>query len=320
VRDVVFARAIDPAGHAVDALAGEVWLQYWYFYIYNDAQFGGRIDLHEGDWEMVQIQLRDGHPAAAVYAQHAYAEQRDWDRVELDDELHCPVVYAGRGSHASYFEPGLRRTHLKLAGAFVPLWWDAADGRGRHIRQGLQILHDAELPGWASWPGDWGGTHGSIPGLDGDSPPAPIVHRQWSDPRWLAADPVSDDPQKPGTSPAVAVARAKDGLSVRFDFDALDDPPDRLVLTVEAHGEPPLTEMLVIDRLARGHVVTRGLLDPQLGYTVQVSTILPGGKSTQPQPPIALAPVRVSGQGLIPRAWDRLWLGIGRWLARRRAA
>lgn len=97
-RNVVYGRAV--RSH------GRLWLQYWFFYFLNDYQLAWGIDVHEGDWEMVQLRLEGGgsEPEIAVYAQHAFCEVRSWADVEKDEGR--PVVYVGRGSHASFFTAG----------------------------------------------------------------------------------------------------------------------------------------------------------------------------------------------------------------------
>lgn len=77
-------------------------LQYWYLYIYNDAP-----NKHEGDWEMVQIQMSDGAegepvPDRAGYSGHAGGYSREWKDVEKRADGR-PFVYIARGSHAAYF-------------------------------------------------------------------------------------------------------------------------------------------------------------------------------------------------------------------------
>lgn len=95
-------------GFANRGSAGELWLQYWLFYYYNDKGLFGS-GLHEGDWELVQLRISaNGEPDVAVYAQHTYAESCAWSKVEKEEGPHgpAPVVYSARGSHASYFRPG----------------------------------------------------------------------------------------------------------------------------------------------------------------------------------------------------------------------
>jgi hypothetical protein len=91
-------------------------LQYWFFYAFNDwrSGFNGAND-HEADWEQVLVYLdadadRRAVPVWAAYAQHDYHGRdlrRRWDdSAQLDLVGDHPVVYAGAGSHASYFRPG----------------------------------------------------------------------------------------------------------------------------------------------------------------------------------------------------------------------
>ncbi|HUO69786.1 MAG TPA: hypothetical protein VMU39_03335 [Solirubrobacteraceae bacterium] len=321
-RNFVYGHGVGPQGERVTNADGEVWLQYWFFYIYNDAQFGGRVDLHEGDWEMVQFRLESGIPKAAVYAQHAYAEQQPWSAVDQDSSLHCPVVYSGRGSHASYFEAGLHRTFVKFNDGFLPLWWDAADGRGPEIRQQLVILDDDQLPGWARWAGHWGGTMPHLPPIDGESPQGPKQHGQWGHPAAFAAASISHEKQGLRDAPVVALRRSPPGLKLRFDFTGLPDPPDRLVITASAEGDAPVTETIVVDTLARGRIATRGPLDAGKAYTVDVSTISASGVPTSPaEKPVYLGPERAVSPGRLLEplfaAWGALWLWIGARLARR---
>src|SRR5436190_1373861 len=108
------------------------------------AGAGSGFGLHEGDWEMVQVRLAsDGQtPELALYAQHAYAGSRSWDEVEKTDDGR-PVTYPGRGSHASYFAPGLYETEG---------WFDIVDGR-REAPPLKLVAPEGER--WIGWPGAW---------------------------------------------------------------------------------------------------------------------------------------------------------------------
>jgi hypothetical protein len=322
VRNVVYGRAVGANGESMMSLDGDVWLQYWYFYLYNDAQFGGRFDLHEGDWEMVQFLVHDGVPTAAVYSQHAYAERAKYADISRDPIHDCPIVFSGRGSHASYFEPGLHRTHLRVGDDYLPFLWDAADGNGPRVRQRLVILDDENLPGWAQWGGNWGGTRPRIPGPDGDSPPGPIRHGQWKRPELLAENAITHEKRPLGTAAPVGVRRSRGGLKLRFDFTNAPDPIERLVLTARSANDPPVTETIVVDSLARGLIVTRDILDPQRGYAVDVSTISVTGVPTGPaEKPQRIGPVRPVSPlllvALILRWRDKLVLWLSSTLARR---
>jgi hypothetical protein len=314
LRDRVFGRAV----RGDDGL----WLQYWFFYIYNDAQFGGRVDLHEGDWEMIQLLIGDGDtPVSAVYAQHAYAERRPWEKVELDPPNDGrPVVYLGRGSHASYFDRGLRRTYVAVDDEFHPLWWDAADGEGRQVTPQLELMTDP----WAQWSGVWGGTKARIPLLDGDSPQAPRLHGQWSRPEAFAAKARTDLPppeRMPEAPDSIEIRRSGLELALKFAFPPSDDPsddPDRLLITATADGETPITETIVVDALAAGGVITRERLAPEKHYSVSLSAISRSGRPTGTVK-VELPPLPETGPGHLIRgmldALDDFWSSVGEWLS-----
>src|SRR4029078_7194681 len=73
-------------------------------------------NLHEGDWEMIQLDFDAGSaaealakkPASVGYSQHEGAERASWgdDKLKLVDGTH-PVVYPAAGSHANFFDSGL---------------------------------------------------------------------------------------------------------------------------------------------------------------------------------------------------------------------
>ena len=147
-------------GRSVRSNTGE-WLQYWFFYFLNDYQLAWGIDVHEGDWEMVQLRLPPGEtePDVAVYAQHTFCEVRPWAEVKrLAGERSAagegadardsdrPLVYAGRGSHASFFEPGFHPTDF----------YDVTDGKRRPGDEARLVVVDDD-PTWLRWPGQWGG-------------------------------------------------------------------------------------------------------------------------------------------------------------------
>jgi hypothetical protein len=90
---------------------GKLALQYWFFYVFNDWN-----NLHEGDWEMIQLNFDASTPAEALertpvevgYSQHEGAEAADWrdDKLELVDGTH-PVVHPAAGSHANFYGEAL---------------------------------------------------------------------------------------------------------------------------------------------------------------------------------------------------------------------
>jgi hypothetical protein len=102
---------------------GYVALNYLFFYFMNDwrSTFAG-VNDHEADWEQVFVYLaerEDGslEPAWVAYASHDYHGddlRRRWDDPELALEGTHPVVFAGAGSHASYFQAGEYLTSVEL--------------------------------------------------------------------------------------------------------------------------------------------------------------------------------------------------------------
>src|SRR6185312_11991160 len=93
----VYAHLATDNGHP-----GKLALQYWLFYVFNDWN-----NLHEGDWEMIQLvfdastaaQALQRPPVEVGYSQHEGAERAPWDdhKLELVDGTH-PVVHPAAGS------------------------------------------------------------------------------------------------------------------------------------------------------------------------------------------------------------------------------
>lgn len=91
---------------------GFICLQYWFFYCMNDwrSSFHG-VNDHESDWEQVIVYLNedDCSPLWVAYASHDFTGddlRRRWDDPELRLVGEHPIIYAGAGSHASYFSAG----------------------------------------------------------------------------------------------------------------------------------------------------------------------------------------------------------------------
>ena len=89
---------------------GQLALQYWFFYYFNDYN-----NKHESDWEGIQVVFDASTPEEALaeqpvevgYAQHEGGESAEWDSDKLERVGDHPVVYPGAGSHASYFSNAL---------------------------------------------------------------------------------------------------------------------------------------------------------------------------------------------------------------------
>lgn len=164
-------------GRAVHDETSNLWLQYWFFYYYNEGRSVAHVGRHQGDWEMVQFGFRgdDDVPDVATYAQHTHQERCGWPVVENHARVPIgpqapPVVYVAEYSHASYFRPGTYETEVRQ-------FHESADGNGPSRRPALISITHA--PPWSTWPGRWGQDNSG----HNVSPSGPAGHSQWNDPR-----------------------------------------------------------------------------------------------------------------------------------------
>ena len=82
-------------------------LQYWFFWYFN--QFN---DLHEGDWEGMQVSFEAETPVEAlreepheiIVFQHAGGERAGWGDSKVQKEGTHPIVYPAAGSHATFYD------------------------------------------------------------------------------------------------------------------------------------------------------------------------------------------------------------------------
>lgn len=102
---------------------GWIALQYWFFYPFNNWRSGFfGVNDHEADWELVCIYLSDADahergPEWVAYSSHEFSGddlRRRWDDPEVEKVGEHPVLYAGAGSHASYFSCGEYLTEVPL--------------------------------------------------------------------------------------------------------------------------------------------------------------------------------------------------------------
>ena len=203
-------------------------LQYWFFYAFNNWRSGfyGAND-HEADWEVVNIYLAPPASNAAgeltpqwvAYAWHdgeGSDLRRHWQDPEVAKVGDHPVIYAGAGSHASYYQPGEYLAQLELP-FLAPLaalserlerWWlrtlrrypdevedvetpfdifripfvDYARGDGISIGPGQEREWDEPcllnpVPGWARhYRGLWG-LYARDPFSGEDAPAGPVYNR-----------------------------------------------------------------------------------------------------------------------------------------------
>ncbi len=135
---------------------GWIVLQYWFFYAFNNWRSGFfGVNDHEADWEMIHIYLyesKDGKlkPEWVAYALHEESGdsiRRHWEDPDLEKAGDHPVIYAGAGSHASYFSPGEHLAELEVP-VFAPVsrllrqlaaWWNRFSAQKNTSPNPLQL-------------------------------------------------------------------------------------------------------------------------------------------------------------------------------------
>ncbi|HSB39519.1 MAG TPA: hypothetical protein VLD13_10565 [Gaiellaceae bacterium] len=165
------------------AYPGKLALQYWFFYVFNDFN-----NLHEGDWEMVQLVFDAGDAGAALrrdpvevgYSSHEGAERAQWGdgKLELVGGTH-PVVYPAAGSHANKYTQALYLGNSAEAGV------GCDDTRGPHVelRPAVRVIPSdpaaaaREFP-WITFEGRWGELQKAF----FNGPTGPNLKTQWTQP------------------------------------------------------------------------------------------------------------------------------------------
>jgi hypothetical protein len=162
---------------------GKLALQYWFFYAFNDFN-----NLHEGDWEMIQLvfdaadaqQALAQKPVEVGYSSHEGAERASWgdDKLELVDGTH-PVVYPAAGSHANKYTDALYLGSSAEAGV------GCDDTRGPHVELRpvvKTIPSDAQAAAqafpWITFEGRWGELQRAF----FNGPTGPNLKTQWTAP------------------------------------------------------------------------------------------------------------------------------------------
>ena len=163
--------------------SGKLALQYWFFYAFNDFN-----NLHEGDWEMIQLNFaaRDAKAALATkpvevgYSSHEGAEKAHWgdDKLDLVGGTH-PVVYPAAGSHANKFTEALYLGSSAEAGV------GCDDTRGPHVQLRPVVRTIPSDPAeaeraypWIAFQGRWGELQKAF----FNGPTGPNLKTQWTEP------------------------------------------------------------------------------------------------------------------------------------------
>lgn len=287
-------------GRAVHDSEGRLWLQYWFFYYYNDQDVLGFGD-HEGDWEGVQYRLKSdlSSPDEATYSQHtdSEAERCPWSLVRKEPVVEggvsreAPLVYVAALSQASYFVPG---AHSRPA----PRPDDSANGLGGD-RPAPSLSQIGETyPKWNQWPGRWGDKVPTPPSLLGSSR-APGRQAPWSDPKAFhdGAGPCSNPDGSVRTlsasrsaasapaAPKVSGRRRGSRAIIRYDVGRIagDDrsKPFAILLSTDSagNGSAPRTERYELRR--RKGFVRQKLAAGRGPFAVRASTFSRTGARSQ---------------------------------------
>ena len=187
-RRVTAGRAPAVYAHVVTE-SGRLALQYWLFYAYNDWN-----NLHEGDWEMIQLlfdaadaqEALDEEPAAVGYSQHEGAERAEWDdeKLELVDGRR-PVVYPAAGSHANFFDEAL---HIGSSGE-QGVGCDNTEGPHVQLEPRIVTIPSDEAAArdafpWITYEGRWGELQDAF----FNGPTGPNLKTQWTEPITWSED------------------------------------------------------------------------------------------------------------------------------------
>jgi len=162
--------------HVYPRADGEINLQYWFYYPYND---GPAFFDHESDWEHVTVRVdREGSPRGLYLAHHEEnnpGAYRAWGRVRREGDH--PVVLSALGTHASYARAA-DMPFFERAGACAdldrcagPVWrtWEGGGLADLGERAAPRIL-----PEVIGFPGRWGAS-GLLPGTSAPVGPAQAV-------------------------------------------------------------------------------------------------------------------------------------------------
>ncbi len=175
-------------------------LQYWFFWYFN--QFN---DLHEGDWEGMQLSFEaettsaalQEEPSEVIVFQHAGGERAKWSDSKVQKEGTHPIVYPAAGSHATFYDSavyiqnGQRGSGVGCDNTTEPL---------RELRVRPVLLPEtASEQGpfkWLSYDGRWGEKEKGF----NNGPTGPTTKTVWKEPfAWMAKQRTTS-PRLPGGS------------------------------------------------------------------------------------------------------------------------
>jgi hypothetical protein len=184
-------------------------VQYWFFYYFN--QFN---DVHEGDWEGMQIAfdadnaaqaLADGPSEIALF-QHGGGERASWDDTRVQKQDTHPIVYPAAGSHATFYDEAIYIQNGKNGSGV------GCDNTSEPLTRSEPepiVVPTHAPPGaefqWLSYLGHWGQREKGF----NNGPQGPVTKSQWLEPFTWMDGIRQDSPTLPGGTllgPAPATA------------------------------------------------------------------------------------------------------------------
>src|SRR4051812_3338718 len=161
-------------------------VQYWFFYYFN--QFN---DVHEGDWEGMQISFDADTPAEALAQgpsqvalfQHAGGERADWDDTKVQKDGSHPIVYPAAGSHATFYDNAI---YIQNGSHGSGVGCDNTASPHVESSPRPEIIPTAAAPGsefqWLGFLGHWGQREKGF----NNGPQGPTTKKQWLRPfTWM---------------------------------------------------------------------------------------------------------------------------------------
>ncbi|MBS1860970.1 MAG: hypothetical protein JSS68_04590 [Actinobacteria bacterium] len=189
---VTYAHIAREKGHSGFAL------QYWFFWYFN--QFN---DLHEGDWEGMQLTFEAENPAAArdeepseiILFQHAGGERANWTDGKVQKEGTHPIVYPAAGSHATFYDSAV---YVENGQHGSGLGCDNTTGPLRELKLAPVLMPNGVRTSgpfaWTSYYGRWGEREKGY----NNGPTGPQTKTVWREPfAWMAKQRTTS-PRLPG--------------------------------------------------------------------------------------------------------------------------
>ncbi len=175
-------------------------LQYWFFWYFN--QFN---DLHEGDWEGMQLTfeantaaeaLRE-EPGEVILFQHSGGERADWEDSKVQKEGTHPIVYPAAGSHATFYDSAV---YIQNGQHGSGVGCDVTTEPLRELKLRPVLLPETAPPSgpfeWLTYDGRWGEKEKGF----NNGPTGPQTKTVWREPFAWMAEQRTTSPRLPGGS------------------------------------------------------------------------------------------------------------------------